>query len=663
MTVRAETRWSPPVAVVILVLSLCGTVVSLMQTLVVPLLPDFPKLLDTTPTNASWLVTATLLTSAVATPIVSKLADMFGKRLMMLICLSTMIVGSAIGALGDTLSWLVLARTLQGFAPALIPVGISIMRDELPREKVGSAVALMSATLGVGAAIGLPLAGVIYAHLDWHALFWVSGGMGLIMLIAVPLVVSESEVRTRGRFDFFGAILLSAALTLLLLAISKGGHWGWTSEPTLASLVGAALILGVWVPWELRASQPLVDVRTSTRRPVLLTNCASVLVGFAMYGNMLSTTQLLQIPKATGYGFGLSVLDAGLSMLPAGLAMVAMAPVTATITRRYGAKVSLIVGALILAAGYIARVFMISDLWQIIFGAAVVSIGTAVAYAAMPTLIMAAVPITETAAANGLNTLLRAIGTSTSSASVAALLTASTIEVAGLRQPTVDAFQHIFWIAAFAALASAAVAVALPGRAVSTAEQAAVPAAAGVAARDVAPGGVTSTEREHEIVVQGAVLRQDDRPVRQAVVSVLRTSGEQVDWSRADNDGHWSVVLPEPGRYLVVSSADGWAPCSQVVSFPDGEVRPRLRLSQRLTVSGVIMVGEQPAVGVLVSLTRHSGESVGVTHTDEAGRYNLPLPPPGRYVLTALDVPTERVRSLQTLVGAQSKELDIDLAS
>jgi MFS family permease len=664
-------RRSAPVGVIVVVLSLCGTIVSLMQTLVVPLLPDFPKLLGTSAENASWLVTVTLLTSAVATPIVSRLADMVGKRAMMLVCLVTMIIGSVIGALSHTLGLAIAARALQGFAPALIPVGISIMRDELPREKVGSAVALMSATLGVGAAIGLPLAGVIYAHADWHALFWVSAVMGAAMLVALPLVVSESAVRTRGRFDFAGALLLSVALTALLLAVSKGGDWGWTSEPTLACFLGAVVVLAAWVPWELRTGHPLVDIRTSLRKPVLLTNIASILVGFAMYGNMLSTTQLLQEPEATGYGFGLSVIDAGLSMLPAGVAMVLMAPVSAGITRRYGAKITLITGALVIAVGYIARVFLTAQLWQIILGAVVVSVGTAIAYAAMPTLIMRSVPITETASANGLNTLLRSIGTSTSSAGVAALLTASTLELGGVPVPTLDAFQHIFWLAAFAAVASAAVSMLLPGRAALDRAEAAAPAvAAGPAgpaepaatrARRVHPEDIKGEGREHEVVVCGVVLRADRRPLRQAVVSVMTTDGEPVDWSRADNEGVWSVVLPRAGRYLVVSSADGWAPRSQVLEFTDSRSRQQITLPNRLALSGAVTEGGVGKAGVLVSVTRQTGEAAGSQHTDDGGRYALPLPPSGRYIVTAFDPLTERTYSRHVLVVAQSIQMDLEL--
>ena len=461
-TTTARPARAVPVAAVVATLCLCGTVVALQQTLVVPLLPDFPEILGTSTDNASWLVTSTLLVGAVATPIVSRLADMIGKRRMMVLCLLVTVTGSVVAALGPSFALVVTGRALQGFGAALIPVGISILRDELPREKVPSAVALMSATLGIGGGIGLPMSGLIYEHLGWHAIFWSSAAIGVVLIVAVLAIVPESAIRTRGRFDYVGAVLLSIALTSLLLAISKGGTWGWTSEPTLGLFLVALVVLVVWVPFELRVSQPMVDIRTSTRRPVLLTNIASVLVGFAMFGNLLATTQQLQLPVSTGFGFGLTVVVAGLYMLPSSLAMVVFAPVSAGITRRSGAKTTLVIGCVLLAAGYVARVFLTGAIWQVVLGATIVSIGTAIGYAAMPTLIMRAVPITETASANGLNTLLRAIGTSTASAAVAAVLSSVTIDVDGVALPSLEAFKDIFWIAAAASIAAAAVALALP---------------------------------------------------------------------------------------------------------------------------------------------------------------------------------------------------------
>ena len=306
-----RARRSAPTWAVIGILSLCGTVVALQQTMVIPLLPDFPGILGVSADDAAWLVTATLLTSAVATPIMSRLADMFGKRLMMLACMVAMTVGCVLAAAVGTYLAVIVGRSLQGFAAALIPIGISIMRDELPKEKVGSAVALMSATLGIGAALGLPLSGLIFENLGWQAIFWISAGIGAALIIGVLSLVSESTVRTRGRFDYLGALLLSVALTALLLGISKGGSWGWGSQRVVGLFLVTAAVLAVWVPYELKIGHPLVDLRTSARRPVLLTNIASILAGFAMFANLLLTTQQLQLPESTGYGFGLPVITAG----------------------------------------------------------------------------------------------------------------------------------------------------------------------------------------------------------------------------------------------------------------------------------------------------------------------------------------------------------------
>ena len=309
---RTDSQW------LVGVLCIAGTVVSLQQTLVVPLIPEWPKLLHTSEGNASWLVTATLLAGAVVTPILARLADMVGKRKIMLVALAALIVGSGLGIVFDSFGVLVLARTLQGVGASLIPIGISILRDELPRERVGGAVAIMSATLGIGSAVGLPLAGVLVEHFSWHALFVVSAVMGVVMLVGVITVVPESPVKAAGRFDLLGAIGLSVALLLLLIPISKGGHWGWGSERVIV-MVGASLVaLAVWVPWELRHTSPMVDLRTSARRPVLLTNAAALLIGFAMYANMMTTTQQLQLSSATGYGFGLSLIAAGCACCPVG---------------------------------------------------------------------------------------------------------------------------------------------------------------------------------------------------------------------------------------------------------------------------------------------------------------------------------------------------------
>ncbi|MBP1052619.1 MFS transporter [Rhodococcus qingshengii] len=637
------------------ILCLSGTVVALQQTMVIPLLPDFPKILGVSADDASWLVTVTLLTSAVATPIVSRLADMFGKRRMMLISMTMIVVGSLVAAIGGNFVALLIGRGLQGFAISMIPVGISIMRDELPKEKVASATALMSATLGIGSALGLPLSGLIFEHLGWPAIFWLSAIVGVLLIIAVAVVVPESSVRTRGKFDFLGAVMLSTALTAILLAISKGARWGWTSELTLLMFVIGIVTLALWFPYELRVTQPMVDLRTSAKRPVLLTNVASILVGFSMYANNLSTTQQLQMPKISGYGFELGVMAAGLCMIPAGLAMVFFAPVSANITKRFGAKITLIVGGTVLALAYIARVFLTGSIALIIISAAVVSIGTAIAYSAMPMLIMRSVPITETASANGLNSLLRSVGTSTSSAVVAAMLTSMVIPSGpGEGLPSIDAFKNIFWLAALAAVAAAAAAAFIPRRG-------AKPEAA---LRPVTPEGFELPDAavsETEIVVAGRVVRADSRPIRQAVVTVMDMEGRPIDWSRADNEGNFSLALPRPGRYLVVTSADGWSPRSQVISFDSAQSTHTVELGDRLTISGKVGVGGRTTSGTVVTLTKPTGEFVASTVTDGTGHYGIALPTSGRYILTALTESGHGTLARQIAVIAQSTVVDFDV--
>lgn len=461
--VETERRRKPASSgTITALLSLAGLVAALQTTLVIPLLPDFPELLDVSGGDATWLVTITLLTGAVATPIVSRLADMYGKRRMMVLALSMMVVGSLIAALGGSYLAVLIGRALQGFSSALIPVAMAVLRDVLPREKVAGAVALTSSTMGIGGALGLPAAGVLYDAFGWASVFWVSATSGCLLLLGILFVVPASATGTRKRFDIVGAILLSAALTAFLLGISKGPAWGWSSPQTAASLVVAVAVLALWVPHELRVPAPMVDLRVSMYRPVLLTNIAGLFVGFAAYANTLSTTQQLQLPEITGFGFGLSAAAAGLCMVPGGIAMLIFSPLSARMTTRFGGRATLVTATLVMTASYAFRIAFDDTVFLIIVGSVLVSIGNAMAYATMPALIMAAVPLTETAAANGLNSLLRTIGSSGMSAVVAALLTGLTVELAGRSFPSHGAIVAMFVIAGGSTFLATLAAVFLP---------------------------------------------------------------------------------------------------------------------------------------------------------------------------------------------------------
>ena len=451
--------------VVVATLALAGIVAALMQTLVVPLIGDLPSLLDASPSSTTWVITVTLLAAAVATPVAGRLGDMYGKKRLILACTVPLVLGSVVCALSSSVVPMIAGRGLQGLGMGIVPLGISLLRDVLPEQRVGSAIALMSASMGVGGALGLPFSAAIAEHGSWRTLFWVAAGLSLVVAVMVAVFVPKGAARTTpGRFDLLGAVGLGAGLVALLLAISRGSDWGWASGTTVSLFVGATLVLVAWGWWELRTRHPLVDLRVTARPQVLMTNLASVLVGFAMYAQSLVLPQLLQLPVETGYGLGQTMLAMGLWMAPAGLMMMAVAPVGARLSAVRGPKVTLALGALVIAAGYASSMLLLGSTWGILVVTLVCNSGVGLAYGAMPALIMSAVPRDETAAANSFNALMRSIGSSVAAAVMGMILAHMTMDLGGTALPTEAGFRTALLIGAGVGLAAAVVAALIPVR-------------------------------------------------------------------------------------------------------------------------------------------------------------------------------------------------------
>jgi MFS family permease len=345
---------------------------------------------------------------------------------------------------------------------------MSIIGTLLPPERRGTGIALLSALLGAGGAVALPLAGVIAQHADFHLLFWACAVVALLGAAGVWWAIPASPAARGQRADLAGASLLILALLALLVPLAQGGRWGWGSPLTLGLAAASVVLFGVFARVQLRRTTPLVDVRATLRRPVLLTNAASVLMGFSLYASFLGTASYVEAPAATGYGFGASLTVAALCLLPGGLLMLPLAPVAAHISARHGAKVALLGGALVVGAGYLARVLFAGSIWQVVAGACVISVGTGIAYASMPALIMEWTPAVDASAANGINALARHIGTSLSSAVGSALFGAFTISVAGVTLPAERGYLLFFALGGLAATAAAAVAAFVPAAARSS---------------------------------------------------------------------------------------------------------------------------------------------------------------------------------------------------
>lgn len=439
-----------------------------MQTLMIPLIPELPLLLHTSPSNASWAITVTLLTAAVTTPVFGRLGDIYGPKPMLMVCAATLTVGSLIAAMTSSLLPFIIGRGLQGLGIPIIPLAISVLRASIPADRVGSAMGLISSSLGVGGALGLPLSAVVAQKTDWHALFWGASVLGIMAMLLFYFLVPNIPATSADRFDPLGFVLLTTGLVTLLLPITKGSTWGWTSSTTLSMFVVSVVVFAVFARWQFRTAAPMVDLRTTLRRPVLTTNIAAILVCFSMFALSLVAPQVLELPKGTGYGLGQSMLQAGLWMAPGGLAMMVASPLAARIAGRRGAKFTLVCGAAIIAAAYLGAVWLLGSPAAVMVVNIAISLGVGFAYSSLPALINAWVPISETAAANGINALARSLGTSIASAVIGVVLATMTITYAGHVMPSLHGLRIALLIAAGVAALAAVIALTLPAPAKAT---------------------------------------------------------------------------------------------------------------------------------------------------------------------------------------------------
>ena len=441
--------------------SLCA---ALMQSLVIPIQPELPTMLGTSGSNAAWVVTATLLAGGVAMPVTGKLADLYGRKPVLVVSAIILLIGSLTCALGDSLAPVLVGRALQGFAMGYIPVAISFVRELMPPHLRNTAVAGISATLGVGGALGLPIAAGIAQSYDWHALFWLASALALVMVVATIVVMPHRPAAQSGKLDVIGALGMAVGVVAVLVGVSKGNDWGWTSPATIGAILGGVVVLLLWGRFEVTRENPLVDLRTTARRPILLTNIAALMAGFGMMAQSIVVPQLLQAPEATGYGLGQTMLQAGLWMAPAGLMMLAFTPISSRMLTALGGRITLATGMTVLAAGYAVAFFLTAAPWQLMLASCISSAGVGIAYAAMPTLIMENSPASEAGAGVGVNALMRSMGTTIAGAVMAIVLTSITTTLGGTELPTVTAFKVCFALGAVAGLGAAAVTLAISTR-------------------------------------------------------------------------------------------------------------------------------------------------------------------------------------------------------
>ncbi len=428
-------------------LALAGVSFALLQSLVAPALPAIQHSLHTSTAAVAWILTAYLLSASVATPILGRLGDMFGKERMLVISLAALGAGSLLAALASSVDLLIAARVVQGLGGAIFPLAFGIIRDEFPRDRIPGGIALISALLGVGAGAGIVLAGPIVDHLGYHWLFWFP-----LMLVAIAGVmavafVPESPVKMPGRINIAGALLLSAWLVCLLLATSQGAIWGWGDPRVIGLFVAGIVLLGVWVANELGAAEPLVDMRMMRLRGVWTVNTAAFLIGASMFCSFILIPEFVETPRSSGFGFGDNVTQAGLVLLPSTVMMLLFGPVSGRLSRRFGGRLPLTLGAAGCMLSFAFLAIAHGRPLDFYIACTVLGIGIGLSYAAMANLIVEAVPTHQTGIATGMNTVTRTLGGAVGG-QIAGSVIASSVTASGMT--TTHGFTIAFVIAAAA---------------------------------------------------------------------------------------------------------------------------------------------------------------------------------------------------------------------
>ncbi|WP_326836328.1 MFS transporter [Amycolatopsis rhabdoformis] len=439
---------SPPIAptaarklngnVAVGVLSYLGFTVLLLQVGIVPQLPAIGRQLHLSPGDVSWILTAELLAGAVALAVFSRLADLYGKRRIMAVCLGLALVGALLGALTKDVALLFVARALMGAQAPMLALPEALASDTMDPAKARTTITTIHAGNSVGVAGGLLLGALVGAEgRDYHLYLWVAVvtlGLGLLALL---LLVRESPHRATGRIDVTGALLLAAGLVGVLLGTSKGPTWGWGSPQVLVLIVGGLVLLALWVQVQRRVAHPLVDLNlvrnTATRTPVIVV----FLIAFGIYGAISAVARFSQTnPTAAGYGFGYTPVDGWLFSIPVAIGGLAAAALLQPLGKRIGFAGAAAVSVACCTVAYFVLALAHSSFSPMMVSLGVYALGNTMGLAASQVIVARSVPPSQSGVALGLTAIVYAVGNSLGTTMVGVFFSANTLPGGSIPAPS-----------------------------------------------------------------------------------------------------------------------------------------------------------------------------------------------------------------------------------
>jgi predicted MFS family arabinose efflux permease len=459
MTVGAPPTRSEPRLLVPSLLFI-ALVVAAVGSLGAPLITSVATTFGVSLASAQWTLTITLLSGAVATPLLGRLGAGPHRRGAILATLGVVVAGSTLTVLPLPFAWLLVGRGAQGVGLGLTALMMGVARDHLPEDRGAATIALISVASTIGIGVGYPLAGLLTELGGVRAAY----GLGVLVTVAAFLAALRSMPRPpagrSARVDLPGALLLAGGLFLVLLLASETSLWTRHLGLAVALAAIAVLVLCTWAVCERRSASPLVDVRLLRHRAVAGANAAMLVGGVGMYLLLTLITRYAQTPRGAGYGFGLTTFVAGLVLVPFSVLGFVAGKLTPRLRERVGAPLLLAGSAIVVLAAFALFAVARSNLAELLTAMAVLGFGVGSFSAAMPGVILAVTPQSETSSAMSFNQVVRSVGFSLGSAIGGLVLAAGT--ETGQLFPTDNAYTTaaLVGIAAMAVTAITSIALA-----------------------------------------------------------------------------------------------------------------------------------------------------------------------------------------------------------
>lgn len=430
------------------------------QTIVSPALPEIERRYVSSPTATAWLVTGFLVAAAVATPLAARLGDQYGRRRALLASLAIFALGSIVCLVGNSIALLIVGRVVQGLGSGVAALALALAREQVDRSKVPVVVAIMVSVGGAGVVVALLIVGPLTSDGSYKGVFWVLLGLAVLLMALVGWGVEESSERIGRKLDLLGAMLITGAVALFMVAVSDANRWGWGSVRVIGMSIGSVVVGGAFVWREFTAPEPLVDPRVLRRRPVWGANAVIVALGFSAYIAFTLAPLIAGYPKLTGYGLGLSTGTIGLILIPVSVGTLVGALIGARLIPRTGARPQ--VG--FAAGGAVISFVLLAVLHRseavLAFAPLPLGIGTGVMLGATRDLLILASEPAEVASVLGIGALLGSLASGLGGQVASALVT----DAPGgkFELPANAGFTHAFVLAAIMSGVAVISLVALP---------------------------------------------------------------------------------------------------------------------------------------------------------------------------------------------------------